>query len=51
MTHVPSAIRSTWLGASRFVRNKDELAKVSITREEYQEHGAGWAAKRFSGVV
>ncbi|KAJ5142969.1 uncharacterized protein N7515_001756 [Penicillium bovifimosum] len=44
-------IYSTWLGGTRLATNREELRKVSITRQEYQEHGSGWAIRRFSGLV
>ncbi|KAH8430323.1 actin family protein [Aspergillus melleus] len=42
-------IRSTWLGASRFATNKEELRRVAVTRQEYQENGSSWVARKFSG--
>ncbi|KAJ5096216.1 hypothetical protein NUU61_005572 [Penicillium alfredii] len=44
-------IRSAWLGASRLANNREELSKVAITRQEYQEHGSTWAGRRFAGTV
>ncbi|KAJ5683140.1 Actin-like protein arp6 [Penicillium macrosclerotiorum] len=44
-------IRSTWLGGSRFASNREELGKVAITRQEYQEYGSGWAGRRFAGII
>ncbi|PWY64755.1 Actin/actin-like protein [Aspergillus heteromorphus CBS 117.55] len=44
-------IRSTWSGASRFATNKAEMRKVAITRQEYQEHGSSWAARKFAGAL
>lgn len=46
-----SPICSTWLGGSRFANNHEELSKVAITRQEYQEYGSGWAGRRFAGTV
>ncbi|KAF7718598.1 Actin-like protein [Penicillium ucsense] len=43
--------RSAWLGGSRFASNREELGKVVITRQEYQEYGSGWATRRFAGLV
>ncbi|OKL62487.1 Actin-like protein arp6 [Talaromyces atroroseus] len=42
-------IRSTWLGASRLATDRQELASVAITRQEYLEYGSAWAGRRFSG--
>ncbi|CAL5869391.1 uncharacterized protein PFLUO_LOCUS3620 [Penicillium psychrofluorescens] len=44
-------IRSTWLGGSRLAANREELGKVAITRQEYQEYGSGWTGRRFAGNV
>ncbi|KAJ5175454.1 Actin-like protein arp6 [Penicillium canariense] len=44
-------VHSTWLGGSRFASNREELGKVAITREEYQEYGSGWAGRRFAGMI
>ena len=46
-----SPTRSTWQGASRFATNKEELTKVAITRQEYQEQGSSWAARKFAGAL
>ncbi|KAL4890383.1 actin family [Aspergillus ambiguus] len=43
-------IRYTWLGASRLATNKEELRKVAITRQEYQENGSSWTGRKFSGA-
>lgn len=47
----PSPIRFAWLGASRLATNRDELKKVAITRQEYQEHGSSWAGRKFAGAL
>ncbi|KAJ6018037.1 Actin-like protein arp6 [Penicillium sp. IBT 35674x] len=44
-------IYSTWLGGSRLANNREELSKVAITRQEYQEYGSGWAGRRFAGTI
>ncbi|PYI24265.1 Actin/actin-like protein [Aspergillus violaceofuscus CBS 115571] len=44
-------IRSTWLGASRLATNREELKKVAITRQEYQEYGSSWAGRKFAGAL
>ncbi|KAJ5920599.1 hypothetical protein N7516_011457 [Penicillium verrucosum] len=44
-------VHSTWLGGTRLAANREELSKVSITRQEYQEYGSGWAVRRFAGLV
>lgn len=50
-TDITSPIHSTWLGGTRLAANREELSKVSITRQEYQEYGSGWAVRRFAGLV
>ncbi|KAJ5128483.1 hypothetical protein N7526_006649 [Penicillium atrosanguineum] len=44
-------VRSTWLGGVRLANNREELGRVSITRQEYQEHGSGWAGRHFAGTI
>lgn len=39
------------MGGSRLANNREELGRVAITRQEYQEHGSGWAGRRFAGVI
>ncbi|KAH8690945.1 actin family protein [Talaromyces proteolyticus] len=43
-------IRSTWRGASRLATNREALKSVSITRQEYLEHGSAWAGRKFSNI-
>ncbi|PKY05894.1 actin family protein [Aspergillus campestris IBT 28561] len=44
-------IRFAWLGGARFATNKEELKRVAITRQEYQENGSSWAGRKFSGAL
>ncbi|KAJ5681572.1 Actin-like protein arp6 [Penicillium maclennaniae] len=44
-------VRSTWLGGVRLANNREELGRVAITRQDYQEHGSGWAGRRFAGTI
>ncbi|KAJ5348309.1 uncharacterized protein N7506_001562 [Penicillium brevicompactum] len=44
-------VHSTWLGGCRLASNREELRKVAITRQEYQEYGSGWAGRRFAGII
>ncbi|KAL4976552.1 actin-like protein arp6 [Aspergillus desertorum] len=44
-------IRFAWLGGSRLATNKEELKKMAITRQEYQEHGSSWTTRKFSGAL
>lgn len=43
------AITSTWEGGANLVKNEEVLREMSITRQEYEEHGAGWVARKFGG--
>ncbi|KZF22792.1 actin family protein [Xylona heveae TC161] len=40
-------IKSTWTGGARLATNRDALKHLVVTRQEYQEHGSGWLAKKF----
>lgn len=41
---------ATWTGGAELAKDTDKLAKMSVTKAEYEEHGAGWVARKFSGV-
>ncbi|KAK1836733.1 actin family [Podospora conica] len=41
---------STWRGAARFAAH-EHVEKVVVTKGEYEEHGAGWVARKFAGGV
>ncbi|KAJ5580083.1 Actin-like protein arp6, partial [Penicillium hispanicum] len=43
-------IRSAWAGGARLAKNREELNKVAISRQEYQEYGSGWTGRRFAGT-
>lgn len=38
---------TTWTGAANFARHPD-VKKVAVTKQEYEEHGAGWVARKFA---
>ena len=38
----------TWLGGARLANNENILAKLSITREEYLEHGHNWTFRKYA---
>lgn len=41
-------IKSTWLGGARLASKFPEIVReYGVTKEEYLEHGSGWAARRF----
>ncbi|KAG6997511.1 hypothetical protein G7Y79_00040g076760 [Physcia stellaris] len=42
-------IKSTWQGGAFLASDTTRLKNVQITRQEYQEHGANWAARVFAG--
>ena len=44
-------IRSTWLGGARMAagpKGKMRLKNVCVTKQEYEEHGAAWTARKFA---
>ena len=48
---VNSPIKSPWHGGAFLANDAARLKQVQVTRQEYQEHGASWAAKVFSGSI
>lgn len=38
----------TWLGGAHLAREKDQLKKICITKEDYHEHGAAWTQRKFA---
>lgn len=42
-------IVSTWLGGAHLVKNEEQLAQLSVTKQEYDEHGSAWVARKFGG--
>ncbi|KAH8666041.1 actin family [Tricladium varicosporioides] len=42
-------IISTWQGAAVLAKDVDRLGKMSVTRQEYEEYGATWVARKFDG--
>lgn len=40
---------STWTGGAELARDTELLAKMSVTKAEYEEYGAAWVQKRFGG--
>ena len=42
-------IVSTWQGGVNLAKDVDVLRKLAVTKEEYDEHGSMWVAKRFEG--
>ncbi|EHK96182.1 putative Actin-like protein arp-6 [Glarea lozoyensis 74030] len=42
-------IVSTWQGGAILATDVEALKRLSITKQEYEEHGAAWAARKFDG--
>lgn len=42
-------IVSTWHGGAALAQDVDALSKLSVTKQEYDEHGQGWVARKFGG--
>ncbi|KAG4420605.1 Actin- protein 6 [Cadophora malorum] len=42
-------IISTWQGGANLAKDEDMLRKLSVTKEEYDEYGAAWTARKFGG--
>lgn len=40
-------ISNTWHGAANFAKHK-HVERLAVTKKEYEEHGAGWVARKFS---
>lgn len=38
---------STWLGAAHFSQH-EHVQRLAVTKQEYEEHGAGWVARKFA---
>ncbi|CCU81867.1 actin-related protein [Blumeria hordei DH14] len=50
VTRPPSPIISTWLGGVNLAKQETIIRELSVTKEEYDEYGAGWAARKFAGI-
>lgn len=46
---VDDPIVATWKGGAQLARNEEALSALSVTKEEYEEHGGAWVARRFGG--
>lgn len=40
-------VTSTWLGAANFAMH-EHVEQLAVTKQEYDEHGAGWVARKFA---
>lgn len=45
----PDPIASTWQGGASLARDEERLRDMSVTKQEYEEYGAGWTARKFGG--
>jgi actin-related protein 6 len=45
----PDPIVSTWMGGANLVKNEEQMTQLSVTKQEYDEHGAAWVARKFGG--
>jgi actin-related protein 6 len=46
----PSPIVSTWQGGANLARDETLLSKLSVTKQEYEEHGGAWVARKFANT-
>jgi actin-related protein 6 len=42
-------ITSTWKGGANLATDEETLSKLSVTKQEYDEYGAAWVARRLGG--
>ncbi|KAG9229988.1 actin family [Amylocarpus encephaloides] len=42
-------IISTWQGGAALAKDVDALRKLSVTKQEYEENGPAWVARKFDG--
>ncbi|KAK3381939.1 actin family [Podospora didyma] len=40
-------ITSTWMGAANFAKH-EHVERLAVTKQEYEENGAGWVARKFA---
>ncbi|KFY16111.1 hypothetical protein V492_01559 [Pseudogymnoascus sp. VKM F-4246] len=46
----PNPIVSTWQGGANLARDEALLSKLSVTKQEYEEHGGAWVARKFANT-
>jgi actin-related protein 6 len=46
----PDPTVAIWEGGANLARNEEALSKLSVTKAEYEEHGAAWVARKFVTV-
>lgn len=48
VARAPDPLSSTWEGGARLARSQKDVGAFCVTKQEYEENGAGWAARRFA---
>ncbi|RYP26372.1 hypothetical protein DL768_011740 [Monosporascus sp. mg162] len=43
-------VASTWLGGASLARQREHVDALAVTKQEYEEYGAAWVARKFSGL-
>ncbi|RYP68775.1 hypothetical protein DL770_008385 [Monosporascus sp. CRB-9-2] len=43
-------VASTWLGGANLARRREHVDALAVTKQEYEEYGAAWVARKFSGL-
>ena len=46
---IDDPIVATWKGGAHLARDEETLGKLSVTKQEYEEFGATWVARKFGG--
>jgi actin-related protein 6 len=41
---------ATWNGGAELAKDTDRLAKMSVTKQDYDEHGSAWVARKFAAI-
>lgn len=41
-------VTSTWFGAASFARHHEHVERLAVTKQEYEEYGATWVARKFA---
>ncbi|KAI9673465.1 MAG: Actin- protein 6 [Caeruleum heppii] len=49
VARAPDPVKSTWMGGAKLGSDREALKGLVVTRQEYQENGASWLLRRWSG--
>jgi actin-related protein 6 len=41
-------VTATWEGGAKMASDEERMARCSVTRQEYEEFGSGWVARKFA---